>query len=123
VTKTAQACAKRCWSPSIQDLNNRYGIDLLFTGHTHWQKHGEDFGIPWIVSGGGGGVSADCLPDINGDDEAYGFVDFTITKDSLKFDLRSWGGMDPSPDGIIWQSETLSKRSANASLAGQVAFV
>jgi len=109
--------------PRIQNLNSLYGIDLIFTGHAHYQGHGVEKDIPWIISGGGGGVTSDITPDINGHDSSYGFVDFTVNKDSLKFELRSWGGMDPSPDGIIWQSETLSKRSANASLAGHLAFV
>jgi len=109
--------------PRIKDLNIKYGIDLIFTGHSHFQQHGVTNDIPWIISGGGGGITSDVLPDINGHDDAYGFVDFTVNKDSLKFDMRTWGGMEPSPDGIIRKSETISKRSKNASLAGQLAFI
>merc|ERR1711865_877026 len=92
--------------PRIRELNKKYGIDLVFTAHSHHQEYGEDDGMAWIVAGGGGGVSSDAMPDINGHDMAYGFVDFTITKDSLTYDFHSWGGMD---DGnvIIMDSHTI----------------
>lgn len=97
--------------PQIQDLNTRYGIDLIFTGHTHYQVKGEDHGIPWIISGGGGGVSSDAKPSPDGQDDAYGFVDFTVNKDALKIDMHSWGGADGSGSPIIRSTRTLSKRS------------
>lgn len=95
----------------FKELNEKYGIDLVFTGHTHYQAHGVNGGIPWIISGGGGGVSSDAKPAISGHDMAYGFIDFTISKSSLKFDFHSWGGME---DGnvIIMDSKTLHKNSA-----------
>lgn len=107
--------------PKIQELNTRYGIDLIFTGHTHWQSTGEDHGIPWIISGGGGGVSSDAKPRLDGQDDAYGFVDFTISKDTLKSDMHSWGGMDGEGSFIVRNTKTLSK--GKATLAGQVVLV
>jgi len=109
--------------PGIRDLNDRYGIDLIFTGHTHYQVKGSDYGIPWIISGGGGGVSSDAKPDINGFDDAYGFVDFTINKDTLKFDMHSWGGMNSGGTPLIRSTTTLSKRSTNTTSAGHAVFV
>merc|ERR1712154_698524 len=106
----------------VQELNSKYGIDLIFTGHTHYQVHGEDKGIPWIISGGGGGVTSDAKPAISGHDSAYGFVDFTITKDELKFDMHSWGGMD---DGnmIIMDSKTLYKSVSKSDVFASPTFV
>jgi len=98
----------------IQDLHSRYGIDLLFTGHTHYQVDGEDHGIPWIISGGGGGVSSDAKPSLSGHDTAYGFVDFSINKDSLKYDMHSWGGLESNGGHIIMKSKTLRKSVAAA---------
>jgi len=66
----------------------------LFTGHTHWQSHGEEDGLVWITSGGGGGVTSDGIPLASGEDDAYGFVHFNVTRDALTFDMHSWGGMD-----------------------------
>lgn len=104
----------------IQELHSRYGFDLLFTGHTHYQVDGEDHGIPWIVSGGGGGVTSDAKPSITGHDDAYGFVDFTINKDYLKYDMHSWGGIEETGGHIIRKSKTLHR---NATAADQPVFV
>merc|ERR1712151_489790 len=84
--------------PFFEDLDKKYGIDLIVTGHTHYQIHGTDHGMPWIITGGGGGVTTDTVPSNNGHDQAYGFVDFAINRTSLKFDMPSWGG--PSGDLI-----------------------
>merc|ERR1740130_1103260 len=87
--------------PVVQSLNTKYGIDLIITGHTHWQQTGVDAtsGIPWIITGGGGGITTDSAPDPHGGhDDAYGFVDFTIDRTTLKFDMYTWGGLPyPTP--------------------------
>lgn len=77
----------------IQHLDRKYGVDLIFTGHDHQQRTGLSWMIPYIVSGGGGGVTADKKPKVSGKDDAYGFVDFTIDKDTLRYDMHSWGGV------------------------------
>lgn len=98
--------------PRIKELHSKYGFDLLFTGHAHIQQIGESNGIPWIVSGGGGGVTSDAKPSNDGHDMAYGFVDFTITKDTLKFDMHTWGGMNNNGSkAIIMASKTLQKKA------------
>jgi len=101
----------------IQSLHAKYGIDLVFTGHTHYQVHGTDHGINWIISGGGGGVSSDAKPAISGHDSAYGYVDFTVTKDSLKYDMHSWGGMD---DGNVIIMDSKILRKGNTQHAGSI---
>lgn len=98
----------------IQRLHSRYGIDLLFTGHTHYQADGEDNGIPWIISGGGGGVSSDSKPSTDGHDNSYGFIDFKINSHELKYDMHSWGGMDDNADFIIMSSKTLQRHPAQS---------
>lgn len=83
--------------PVFKKLIKQYGIDLLVTGHTHWQDAGidNDSGVAWIITGGGGGVTADAGVDMpGGHDQAYGFVDFAINRTNLKFDMYTWGGMD-----------------------------
>lgn len=77
------------------------GLDLLITGHTHVQElhlPGEvtnpmkNFTIPWLITGGGGGVTSEGEPDTNGKDDQYGFVDFTINKDTINIEMHSHGG-------------------------------
>jgi hypothetical protein len=104
--------------PKIQELHQKYGIDFIFTGHTHYQALGEDHGIPWVISGGGGGVSSDAKPSIDGHDGAYGFVDFTINKDFLKIDMHSWGGMNNNGSNpIIMASKTIQRRGSETRIA------
>merc|ERR1712216_167805 len=102
----------------IQELHKTYGIDLLFTGHTHWQSVGKSKGINWIISGGGGGVSADSKPNLKATDHAYGFVDFTISKTTLKVDMHSWGGVDNhAGEPIITTSRTYTAHGLSNSTA------
>lgn len=96
-------------------------IDLLFTGHQHDQKAGNDHGIDWIISGGGGGVSSDGHPSYDGHDDAYGFVDFTISKTELKYEMLSWGG--PHGDFIIRNSKTLTPKSSRLNTANTTIVV
>merc|ERR1712012_1447592 len=48
-----------------EDLSRRHGIDLIVTGHTHYQEfHNRDvfnFLHPtaWIITGGGGGITSE----------------------------------------------------------------
>merc|ERR1712110_1177365 len=84
-------------APMIATMANK--IDLLFTGHTHWQSLGSSSGIDWIISGGGGGITSDAVPSSSGEDGAYGFVDITVSRSSMKMDMYSWGG--PSPGRSI----------------------
>lgn len=94
-------------SMSMKDIWEKvvkqYPLDLIVTGHTHIQQlflpksqnnpMGSDFPIPYIVTGGGGGVSSSSKPSEDGHDEAYGFVDFTISRTNLKVEKITWGGL------------------------------
>lgn len=84
------------WDPAQifwHQLFPKYGVDLFVSGHTHWQKmmyKADDFGdTAYIVSGGGGGITSEILPDSNGQDDAYGFVDVTISKEQLDVKMYS----------------------------------
>jgi hypothetical protein len=105
----------------FQRLNTQYGIDLVFTGHTHEQVAGIDkgTGMPWIISGGGGGVTTDSNPDFpGGHDVAYGFVDFAINRTNLKFDMHTWGGSDGNI--IIQDSVTLASHKHKKDKSEQI---
>jgi len=95
--------------PFFQNLNAEYGIDLIVTGHTHMQMTGVDdnTGMHWIITGGGGGVTSDAGPVGNGQDDAYGFVDFTINASFLKWDMHSWGGGRGEGPPIIRRTVTV----------------
>jgi len=104
---------------TFKSLIKQYGIDLVVTGHTHWQSTGKDAdtGVQWIITGGGGGVTSDSSPDPSGHDTAYGFVDFAIDRTTLKYDMYTWGG--ENGDMIIQQSVTINSKkqsSLNASV-------
>jgi len=73
----------------FRSLSDDYGIDAFLTGHLHRQEvHGNDdtnFLAPtvWVVSGGGGGITSDYMPHLDGDSQ-YGYMIMTLTKDRLE---------------------------------------
>jgi len=89
-------------SKDIKPLVKKYGVDLIVSGHVHNQElyHGIDVydGQDWgktaiIVSGGGGGIISETFegtPRLDGNDNAYGFMDLTITKDIISISGYSW---------------------------------
>mmetsp|Transcript_182103 Transcript_182103/g.443083 ORF Transcript_182103/g.443083 Transcript_182103/m.443083 type:complete len:238 (+) Transcript_182103:2-715(+) len=85
------------WAP----LAETYGIDLIVAGHRHQEEvHYEDGfagGIlgstAWVVAGGGGGITSECTPRLDGQDNCYGFMDVAVTKDELRIDAISHGGV------------------------------
>jgi tartrate-resistant acid phosphatase type 5 len=85
----------------LKSLGEEYGIDLVITGHRHLQAlyatGFNDFsptaGIPYVVSGGGGGVTAEGVPGSAHDGrtnspvppiDQYGFMDMILSKTVLK---------------------------------------
>lgn len=82
-------------------LSERYGIDLIVGGHRHQEEvHYKDSfagGIlgdtAWVVAGGGGGVTSEGLPRVDGQDDMYGFMDVTISKDRFVIDAISHSGI------------------------------
>lgn len=85
-------------SSAWENLFAKYGVDLYISGHTHLQQivyPSERYGnTAYIISGGGGGITSEIMPDPNGNDDAYGFVDVAITKEHLKVKMYSHGGVD-----------------------------
>jgi hypothetical protein len=99
-------------------LGEKHEIDLVVTGHRHsqftrqvgdkailiWPEWGKeaalkegytDFMDPtaWVVSGGGGGVTSEHVPQSDGTDDQYGFMDLTLEKDKLTIEAISHGGI------------------------------
>jgi len=75
------------------EIGTRYGIDLIISGHRHYQKlllPGETtktapaFPFATIISGGGGGITSDRMPELKGDDDAYGFFDLFLSRSSIR---------------------------------------
>jgi len=97
-------------------LAKKHEIDLMITGHRHLQQlHSKydpheriwpndpndkgklttDFIDPtaWVVSGGGGGVTSEDPPKHGGADDQYGFMDLTLSKEKLRVEGISHGGV------------------------------
>merc|ERR1740117_419267 len=72
----------------LRDLGYKYGIDFVVSGHRHGQElhpsgygarcPGQTAGIPYIITGGGGGITSEAAAEMS-----YGFMDMTLTKDVL----------------------------------------
>lgn len=85
----------------LKGLGEEFGIDLIVSGHRHSQglyESGENgfsttAGIPYIVTGGGGGITSDGLPgnDIQGTWQ-YGFMDMTINKTDIIIEAINQAG-------------------------------
>merc|ERR1712113_134191 len=80
-------------------LSARYGIDLIIAGHRHtqevWSPTSEGNHLKptaWIVSGGGGGITSDGIPEFSGNDDKYGFMDLTLAKTAITIEAISHGG-------------------------------
>jgi len=86
------------WEKFLQPM----GIDLFIAGHTHEQRvYYGDFGpgrnmgdSAWVITGGGGGVTTEVYPDSNGEDDAYGFMEMTVSLQELKITAYSHGGTE-----------------------------
>lgn len=93
----------------IAELHQKYGFHLVFTGHTHgqefWFGGSAKMDVNWIISGGGGGISSESPPSLDGKDLAYGFVDFKISSKDLTVEFFSWGGEDG-----LFQEPMISKK-------------
>jgi len=87
------------WETSYwQYLTHKYGIDMMLTGHRHMQElHQYEAEnalrpTPWIVTGGGGGVTSEHEPTAEGTDDQYGFVDLTLWKNEILVQLITHTG-------------------------------
>lgn len=76
----------------------QYGIDLFVSGHLHQNEfhymEPENFIKPsaWIIAGGGGGITSESTPDLDGNDDQYGFFELTLTRDAIEVQGISHGG-------------------------------
>jgi len=77
----------------------KHGVDLIIAGHRHRQEvHGPNTEsnqlrpTAYIVSGGGGGITAENTPEHDGQDDEYGFVDLTLTKEEIMVEAISHTG-------------------------------
>merc|ERR1712039_875198 len=95
-------------------LAAKYGIDLIITGFIHQQEvHYLDPGnfldpTAWIVSGGGGGITSEGVPNVTGADDQYGFLDLRVSKDKIVIEaishgvqIRSITEVSPRPSATI----------------------
>lgn len=78
-------------------LAERHGIDLMVTGHKHQQEvHYLEPPMnltAWIVSGGGGGITSEGVPDVDGNDDMYGFFDLSLTPAEIVVEAISHSGV------------------------------
>merc|ERR1712060_974644 len=69
----------------------------IVTGHRHEQavsnRDPAIGGAAWVVSGGGGGITSEGLPRLDGNDDQYGFFDVTISKSAIKLEAISHDGV------------------------------
>ncbi|CAE7206931.1 Acp5 [Symbiodinium necroappetens] len=80
-----------------KELHLKYGLDLLVTGHTHYQmmywapeKLG---GLACFITGGGGGITSENNVELENDnDHQYGFFDLSMSKDEIKIESINWKG-------------------------------
>merc|ERR1719188_917866 len=91
----------------------KHELDVIITGHRHSQNmhmmgdpvakiwaddvndhQMNDFLDPtaWVVSGGGGGITSEHVPEAGGNDDQYGFIDMTISQKEITFEAISHGG-------------------------------
>jgi len=97
-------------------MAKQHEFDLIVTGHRHsqftrtvgdksqliWPDWGKDAWkagytdfldpISWVVSGGGGGVTSEHAPDPAGNDDQYGFMDLTLSKEKIIVESISHSG-------------------------------
>lgn len=79
-------------------ISAKHGVDLYISGHRHKQEvhpPGADNVLgatPYIVTGGGGGITSELMPDAAGDDDAYGFMDIVLTKGQINITSISHSG-------------------------------
>jgi len=104
------------WSKFLTPM----GVDFYISGHTHEQKvyykelvSGLDMQeTACIITGGGGGVTSEAAPTEDGHDDAYGYMEITISLDELKITAFSHGGLEGNK---IIRNETIVKPVPRAS--------
>uniref|UniRef100_A0A7S4QF13 C-type lectin domain-containing protein n=1 Tax=Alexandrium monilatum TaxID=311494 RepID=A0A7S4QF13_9DINO len=89
----------RGWGDDVwKELSREFGIDIIIAGHVHRQEvhyMGPDNHMAptaYIISGGGGGITSEDMPDSRGEDDQYGFIDLTLTPREILIEAVSHGG-------------------------------
>eukprot|EP00930_Biecheleria_cincta_P031581 TRINITY_DN2191_c0_g1_i1.p1 TRINITY_DN2191_c0_g1~~TRINITY_DN2191_c0_g1_i1.p1 ORF type:complete len:871 (+),score=126.83 TRINITY_DN2191_c0_g1_i1:116-2614(+) len=82
-----------------KELHEKYGLDLLVTGHTHKQmmySHSRQLGgLTCFITGGGGGITSENPPNMTDGgkhDHMYGFYDLVISKHNISIASINWAG-------------------------------
>ena len=87
-----------------------YGVDFYISGHTHLQNASTFGDTPYVISGGGGGITSEILPSTSGDDDGYGFMDVRITRDIMQVTPLFHGLLSFHLDSVVsWQGFWHSK--------------
>jgi len=78
-------------------LHQKYGLDLMVTGHVHYQMMYWDphrlGGMTCFITGGGGGITSENTVDmLSGRDHQYGFYDLTISQTQIGIESINWNG-------------------------------
>ncbi|CAE7524893.1 unnamed protein product [Symbiodinium natans] len=83
-------------------FGRKHGLDLFISGHRHYQQltlknettsTAPRFPFTTIISGGGGGITSDRMPELYGLDDAYGFFDLNLSKSEIHIRAISHGGL------------------------------
>ncbi|CAE7328834.1 Acp5 [Symbiodinium natans] len=87
-----EPCRSEVWESYLA----KYGVDFYISGHTHLQNTSTTFGgTPFVISGGGGGITSEILPSTTGEDDGYGFMDVVIRHDAMYVTRYSHGILAP----------------------------
>jgi len=119
VTHFPPLWGKKAWTELAQG-----GIDVILSGHRHSQDvwgptSVDNFLKPTavIISGGGGGITSEGIPRKDGQDDQYGFMDLTLTQESIKIEAISHGGQVRSSTKVYpRRSPAEVRREAEAAL-------
>jgi len=117
------------------ELAKNNELDLIISGHRHsqhlnvpgddayqiwpddWEHLMSDFLNPtsYAVSGGGGGVTSEQKPEWSGEDDEYGFMDMTLTKETILLESISHGGQTRKVATVRHEYPHDGSRSDNSS--------
>jgi len=71
----------------------------------------------WVVSGGGGGITSAAVPRLDGEDDAYGFIDLTLNRSEIIIESISHGGQVRSTATAIPREPHHASRSSTSNFS------
>jgi len=88
-----------------QGITKKYGVDMMITGHTHHQQYWRQWNNPLdgtavIISGGGGGITSEEVPNEHGWDDEYGFFKLEMHRNEIIVRMVSHGGQLRKEDRV-----------------------